>query len=190
MPNAKPTVTLLLLACLVAACGAASPTPSPATTVPVEPVPATAQPELATAQPGPATVEPEPTAVPGGPSAAAAAGVLVTYQTRGGECPQGPCGMTAVIHRDGTVERSDGMAQQVDARTLARLADLIAATDWAAILAVPFTGECPVNFDGQEQIYTFSAAGQAVEVASCTTQVDQAAEPFATVQGILFGTGG
>jgi len=167
MPNAKPLV-LLLLTFLVAACGGTSATPG-ATPL----------------------VEPEPTVVPGGPSAAAAeAGVLVTYETRGGECPQGACGLKAVIFRDGSVERSDGMAQQVDDTTMARLTEVVEATDWDAILAVPFTGECPVNFDGQEQIFTFTVKGQAVEVASCTTLVDQEAEPFATVQGILFGTGG
>jgi hypothetical protein len=167
MPNTKPLILLLLMV-LIAACGGTSATPG-ATSL----------------------VEPEPTVVPGGPSAAAAeAGVLVTYETRGGECPGGPCGMKAVIFRDGTVERSDGMAQQVDDATMARLTELVEAADWDAILAVPFTGECPVNFDGQEQIYTFTVKGQAVEVASCTTLVDQETEPFATVQGILFGTAG
>ena len=164
MPNTKPLV-LLLLTFLVAACGGTSATPG-ATLV----------------------VEPEPTVVPGGPSAAAAeAGVLVTYETRGGECPGGPCGMKAVIHRDGTVETSDGMSTRLDDQAAELLADAIEQADWEAILGTPFSGECPVNVDGQEQIYTFTVKGEAVTVASCTVQVDPNVEPFLTVQLILFG---
>jgi hypothetical protein len=104
--------------------------------------------------------------------------------------PAGACGTTVVIHQDGSVERSDGMAQRVDAATMDRLAELVASTDWDALLAVPFEGECPVNFDGQEQVFTFTVDGQAVVVASCAVLVDPAAEPFATVLGIIFGTAG
>jgi hypothetical protein len=117
-------------------------------------------------------------------------GVLVTYEATGGECPEGPCGFTAEIHRDGTVVRSDDMGQTVDAPTLARLVEQVGATDWAAILAVPFEGECPTSFDGQEETYTFHVGAAPVVVASCTVAVDPEREPFRTVQGILFGVGG
>lgn len=116
--------------------------------------------------------------------------VLVTYVTEGGECPQGPCGFQAEIRRDGTVKRSDGMAQTVDEPSLRRLIEQVEAADWKAILASPFTGECPKNFDGQESIYTFSTAAGPVTVAGCTVEIDPAQEPFQTVQGILFGVGG
>lgn len=116
--------------------------------------------------------------------------VLVTYETAGGECPEGPCGFTAEIHRDGTVTRSDGMEQTVDAPSLARLVEQVGTADWDAILAVPFEGECPRNFDGQEQIYTFHVGPEPVVVASCTVAVNPEQEPFRTVQGILFGVGG
>lgn len=116
--------------------------------------------------------------------------VLVTYETAGGECPDGPCGFTAEIHRDGSVTRSDGMEQTVDAPSLARLVEQVGAADWDAILAVPFEGECPRNFDGQESIYTFHLAAEPVVVASCTVAVDPEREPFRSVQGILFGVGG
>ena len=116
--------------------------------------------------------------------------VLVGYEASGGECPQGPCGFKAEIHRDGMVVRSDGMAQTVDAGTLALLAEQVEGADWDAILADPFVGECPRNFDGQEETYTFHVAPEPVVVASCTTLVDHQQEPFRTVQGILFGLGG
>lgn len=115
---------------------------------------------------------------------------LVTYEAAGGECPEGECGFRAVIHRDGRVTRSDDMAQTVDPPSLQRLIAAVEGADYAAILAVPFDGECPRNFDGQESIYTFHVAAQPVVVASCTTLVDPTREPFQAVQGILFGVGG
>jgi hypothetical protein len=117
-------------------------------------------------------------------------GVLVRYEAVGGECPEGPCGFTAEIRRDGTVMRSDRMEQTVDAPSLARLVEQVGVADWEAILATPFEGECPRNVDGQESIYTFHLGPEPVEVASCSVAVDPQQEPFRTVQGILFGVGG
>ena len=116
--------------------------------------------------------------------------VLVSYEASGGECPQGPCGFKAQIFRDGRVLRSDGMPQTVDAQTIALLAEQVERTDWDAILAKPFEGECPRNFDGQEETYTFHVAPEPVVVASCTTAIDPQQDPFRTVGGILFGVGG
>ncbi len=116
--------------------------------------------------------------------------VIVTYATEGGECPQGPCGFRAEIRRDGTVTRTDGMAQTVDEPSLKRLVEQVNAADWKAILAKPFTGECPKNVDGQESIYTFNTASGPVTVAGCTVEIDPQQEPFQTVQGILFAVGG
>ena len=83
------------------------------------------------------------------------------------------------------------MAQTVDARHRSRrLVEQVETADWNAILAVPFTGECPRNVDGQESIYTFHDDRQPVIVAGCTTEIDPTQEPFQTVQGILFGVGG
>jgi len=116
--------------------------------------------------------------------------VIVTYAAEGGECPQAPCGFQAEIRRDGSVRRSDGMAQTVDEPSLTRLIGQVEAADWTAILAKPFTGECPRNVDGQESIYTFNTAAGPVIVAGCTVEIDPQQEPFQTVQGILFGVGG
>ncbi len=116
--------------------------------------------------------------------------VLVTYEASGGECPQGACGFRAEIRRDGTIVRSDGKPQTVDDQTLAQLAQQVAVADWDAILARPFEGECPKNFDGQEAVYTFHVVPEAVVVASCTTAIDLQQDPFRLVGGILFGLGG
>ena len=42
-----------------------------------------------------------------------------------------------------------------------------------------------MNVDGQEQIYTFTVKAQPVVIASCTTAVDPAAEPFSHEVGHL-----
>jgi hypothetical protein len=61
----------------------------------------------------------------------------------------------------------------------------IDAADFDAIRSVPFTGECPVNFDGQEQIFEFSTADGIERIASCETEVDPAHPLFATVEALL-----
>jgi hypothetical protein len=128
--------------------------------------------------------------LPTGASPLAADEPLVAYATIGGECPDGDCGFTAEILRDGTVNRTDGLEQTVDPATLARLVEEVEEADYEAILAVPFVGECPTHVDGQEQLYTFHVGPQTVAIRSCTTHVDPSVEPFRTVQGILFGVGG
>jgi hypothetical protein len=129
-------------------------------------------------------------AVPPGVLPASLNPVLVTYESSGGECPQGPCGFKAQIFRDGRVLRSDGTPQTVDAQTLSLLTEEVEGADWDAILARSFEGECPKNFDGQEETYAFNVAPKPVIVASCTTAIDPQQDPFRTVGGILFGAGG
>jgi hypothetical protein len=170
MPKVSALVTVLGL--LLTACGSAPASP-PAT------------PPVARSS----TAAPAPTAVPVGPSAVGD-DVLLVYETRGGLCPSGPCGLRIVVHRDGRVERSDHRAEPLDPVSAARLTAALEAADWEAILAVPFVGECPVSYDGQEVVYTIPGDGGPMVVASCTSSVDPAMEPFATIQDVLFSTGG
>ena len=100
-------------------------------------------------------------------------GALVTYRAHGGLCLEGECEFSAQIFADGRVVRSDGMPQVVDPMSLGLLTRGIEAADWDAILAVPFAGECPVAFDGQEETYTFHVPPEPVVIASCTTAVDR-----------------
>ena len=102
-------------------------------------------------------------------------GPLVTVTVRGGECPEGPCGATTVIERDGRVHRTAPVPAELGALPPDILAGLDAAvktTDFAAVRARPFTGECPVNFDGQEVIYEFGAPSGTERIATCETEID------------------
>ncbi len=122
----------------------------------------------------------------------ATAGPLVTVTSRGGECPDGPCGSTLVIDRDGQLRQTlpeDVVLGQVPPELLAALDAAIKTTDFAAIRARPFTGECPVNFDGQERIYEFGAPGGVERVASCETEIDADHPVFAAVEAALSAGG-
>ena len=104
-----------------------------------------------------------------------AAGPLVTVTVRGGECPEGACGGTTVIERDGRVHQTAPAAAdlgQVPPDVLTALDAAIKTTDFDVIRARPFTGECPVNFDGQESIFEFGAPRGVERIATCETDVD------------------
>ena len=117
-----------------------------------------------------------------------AAGPLLTVTVRGGECPEGACGGTTVIERDGRVRQTAPAAAdlgQVPPDVLTALDAAIKTTDFDVIRARPFTGECPVNFDGQETIYEFGAPGGVERIATCETDVDMEHPLFlATTQAL------
>ena len=58
------------------------------------------------------------------------------------------------------------------------LSNPTSTTDFAAITAVPFGGECRTAFDGQEVIYQFDAPSGPVRIASCEVAVDPEAPIF------------
>jgi hypothetical protein len=113
--------------------------------------------------------------IPAVASLAPAAGPLATVTVRGGECPDGPCGGTTVIERDGRVHQTEPAAAelgQLPGDVLTALDAAIKTTDFDVVRARPFTGECPVNFDGQEFIYEFGAPGGTERIATCETEID------------------
>lgn len=116
--------------------------------------------------------------------------LLVTVEASGGMCVPGTCSTRYDVRRDGSVVRSDGVRQQIDAAAMRRIIAAVDAADWIAILARPFTGTCPTAYDGAELTYTFQTVRGAVTVASCTTQIDPEQEPFSTLEGALFGSRG
>lgn len=126
------------------------------------------------------------------PGVPAATGPLVTVTTRGGECFDGPCGSSIAIERDGSVHEAAKPPNDlgtVPDDVLTALDAAIKTTDFEAVRAVPFTGECPVNFDGQEWIYEFGAPGGLERIASCETEIDPANPAFAAVTAALQSVG-
>lgn len=104
-----------------------------------------------------------------------AAGPLVTVTTRGGECPEGPCGQSIVLERDGRVHEAAKPPNDLGAVPAAQVAAIdaaIRATDFAGLRSHPFTGECPTAFDGQEVIFEFAAPSGIERIATCEVEVD------------------
>ena len=80
-----------------------------------------------------------------------------------------------IVERDGSVHsaaKPPNALGQVPPEKLAALDAAIKTTDFAALKSHPFTGECPVNFDGQEFVFEFGAPGGTQRVATCEIDVD------------------
>ena len=117
-----------------------------------------------------------------------AASPLVTVEATGGHCLEGTCGSLVAIEADGRVhqiEPAEMAIQQVPSDAIVSLQTAIGITDFEAIRARPFTGDCPTAFDGQELVYTFATAHGPERIASCDVEVDPQAPLFAAIHGIL-----
>jgi len=117
-----------------------------------------------------------------------ASGPLVTVAVRGGECPEGACGGTTVIERDGRVHQTEPAAAELGDlpdNVLTALDAAVKTTDFEVVRARPFAGECPVAFDGQEFVYEFGAPGGTERIATCETEVDPNHPLFAAVSAAL-----
>jgi len=104
-----------------------------------------------------------------------ASGPLVTVVKRGGECPAGMCESQIVVERDGRIHATKPEVKEFGKVPTAALSTLDAAvrtTDFALLKSRPFTGECPVNFDGQEVIYEFGSPSGVQRIASCEVEID------------------
>jgi hypothetical protein len=115
-------------------------------------------------------------------------GPLVTVEVRGGMCPEGLCDQTVILERDGRVHaaaKPPNDLGRITADAYNALDAAIRATDFAALRAKPFTGECPVAFDGQELVFEFSVAGKTERLASCETEIDWGSPLFVAVAAAL-----
>ena len=91
------------------------------------------------------------------------------------------------VRADGAL---DGTETTIPPERVARIAETIAATDWGAVMAKPFEGECPTAFDGAELTWTIQTPAGPVEIADCTIAVDYDADPFRLLNEEFFVTGG
>uniref|UniRef100_UPI00164FC12F hypothetical protein n=1 Tax=Enterococcus faecium TaxID=1352 RepID=UPI00164FC12F len=75
---------------------------------------------------------------------------------------------------------------RVPAEAMSTLTAAVAATDYAAIRSHPFTGECPVNFDGQELVFEFAVGAGTQRIASCEVDIDWGHPLFVAI-GVALG---
>lgn len=102
-------------------------------------------------------------------------GPLMTVEMRGGMCMDGPCDNSVILDRDGRVNSAAKEPNDLGVVTPENMAALnaaIAATDFASLKAKPFTGECPIAFDGQELIFEFATLSGTQRLASCEVEID------------------
>ncbi|MFH1475444.1 MAG: hypothetical protein ABIG85_06245 [Chloroflexota bacterium] len=117
-----------------------------------------------------------------------ATSALLTVETRGGLCVDGPCGTTIVIERNGRIHQAAKPPSDLGTVPPAALAALDAAirtTDFTALKSHPFTGECPTAFDGQEIVFEFGAPGGLQRIATCEVEVDLGLPLFVAVSTAL-----
>ena len=116
-------------------------------------------------------------------------GPLLTVEIRGGMCPVGACDNSVILERDGRVHaaaKPPNDMGQVDGQAMAALTAAMQATDWAALKSHPFTGECPIAFDGQELVFEFSVGSGPQRIASCAFEIDWGHPLFVAV-GVALG---
>jgi hypothetical protein len=128
----------------------------------------------------------EPSATPSPEQVSA----LVTIETRGGECPDGPCGSVVAIEADGRLHQlqpTNLVIGQVPRELLEALQIEIDQANFQLLESRPFTDLCPTAYDGQETIYIFTVGlGAGFErIASCEVAIDPRAPLFLAVNAAL-----
>lgn len=115
-------------------------------------------------------------------------GPLLTVRHEGGMCMDGPCDFLVVLERDGRVHDGKTPATnlgRISADAYAALDLAIQSADFAAMRAKPFTGECPIAFDGQKQVFEFSVGGAIQRLDSCESELDWGSPVFIAIVGAL-----
>jgi len=101
---------------------------------------------------------------------------LVKLIVSGGLCPEGPCGSSIEIRRDGTLLVEDNEGTYVreigDKDRLNRLITILGSVNLEGLEARKFTGTCPTAFDGQKSVYEFYTSEELVVIDSCEYVVD------------------
>ena len=119
---------------------------------------------------------------------------LLTIETRGGECPNGPCGSVVAIEGDGRIHQlqpTKSVIGQIPPDALEALRLEVEQANYPLIASRPFTDTCPKAYDGQETIYVFTVAlGTRFErIASCEVEVDPSHPLFIAVSAALHAVG-
>lgn len=113
---------------------------------------------------------------------------ILTIRTRGGHCMDGECWSEKQIKADGSFTAADSTGAQkngrLDADRVAELIQQIAATDFVQLKAQPFTGTCPIAFDGQEYIYTFQTLSGPQTIESCAVGIDENSPLFQNIAAL------
>lgn len=98
---------------------------------------------------------------------------LLSIVHRGGLCPQGEqCSSEKTVDTTGSVKEEKKEVKKLSSDQVKQLQKVINETDFATIKKQPFTGTCPIAFDGQEVIYTFKTPQGSEVLESCKYTID------------------
>jgi hypothetical protein len=126
----------------------------------------------------------------GGPAPSpVVAGPLVAVTSRGGDCQGVPCDRTVTLMADGTLRlaaKEPNEVGRVPLTQVDRIRGLIAAADFPAMLARPYTSECPTAYDGVETVVTFWSGDVQHVLAGCTVAIDWG-DPLLSAVSAVFG---
>ena len=114
---------------------------------------------------------------------------LIAVEMRGGMCMEGACDHKVILEPDGRVHDDATPAKElgrVPAHVMTTLSAAVRGADYASIKSKPFTGECPIAFDGQELIFEFAVGSGTQRIASCEVDIDWGHPLFISV-GIALG---
>jgi len=116
--------------------------------------------------------------------------VLLKVERRGGECSYGGCYSEIFIYQDGEYLYKEKTQQELKGsfskEEIKKLGELMSTDDFKKIKSKKFTGQCPVEYDGSELIYTFyQSNGENERIASCEFEVDKNSPLFKHIGELL-----
>jgi hypothetical protein len=98
---------------------------------------------------------------------------LVAVSYTGGLCVTGTnCESSMQIMPNGNVMSKGELVHKISAAETAALLSSITSVDFSQLREKPFTGTCPIAYDGQEKIYKFYVAGREEVLPSCTYDIE------------------
>lgn len=114
---------------------------------------------------------------------------VVNIDLVGGLCVYGQCQNTITLYSDGTYAQLLGNGDKIvgfaESSLQNELEQAILDADFAQIRSVPFTGTCPIAYDGNELIYSFYTDAGTETLSSCEFELDPAAPLFSTIESII-----
>lgn len=102
---------------------------------------------------------------------------LVKIGTDGGMCQYGMCSGAVLIYADGRCVHEQPQQQSAQTRLadadITKLKQAITDVDLAAVKSHPFTGTCPIAYDGSRTTYEFVKDGAMQTLNDCEYDLDE-----------------
>ena len=115
-------------------------------------------------------------------------GISVSLETTGGHCLEGACGGIVTIEPDGRAHQVEPEPKELGTVPVELMEALIVEVeqaDFEAIKSQAFTDTCPIAFDGQQFIYTFTIGAGSERIDSCEVVVDPGNPLFIAVDAAI-----